>query len=213
MNEGTTDNYEHSARLILDPKVHFDIGFQITGATNENGTIVAQSIAAASSGREFMLFVVSDTLRVRIGGTSNTFTTPPTAGAWRLVFNGATVELFKEGISVESITPSVGVVSEPTATFTTGARHNGTNSSYGFRYEGVISNVVVRNSLGTVLNNYPIDEASGATIVDTIGGQDGTIVNGNDEDRGLFTEHPTLWKGENLTVPPWASIDQELLKA
>lgn len=41
----------------------------------------------------------------------------------------------------------------------------------------------------------------------------GTVINGNADDWGLFKEYPTLWKGQDLTVPPWDSVDQELLKA
>ncbi|MEH6451174.1 MAG: hypothetical protein V7765_21090 [Oleispira sp.] len=59
---------------------------------------------------------------------------------------------------------------------------------------------------------YPIND-NGHTIRDLVSGQDGTVINGTAGDWGLFTKKPTLWKGENLTVPPWASIDQELLKA
>lgn len=40
-----------------------------------------------------------------------------------------------------------------------------------------------------------------------------TVINGNAEDWGEFKEEPTLWKGQDLTVPPWDSVDQELLKA
>lgn len=213
LNEGTTDGYETGARLIPDPGLHFDVEFQILGAADGNGTIAAQSTASASSGREFMLFTVSNTLRIRVGGTSNTFTTPTSAGVWRLIFNGSTAELFKGGISVESLALSIGVASEPSATFTIGMRHNGTNSSYGFHYAGVIGNVVIRSSLGAIVNNYPINEPSGPTAFDTAGGDNAAIVSGLDTDRGRFTEQPTLWKGENLTVPPWDSVDQELLKA
>jgi hypothetical protein len=41
----------------------------------------------------------------------------------------------------------------------------------------------------------------------------GTVINGNAEDWGLFTEQAVFWKGKDLAVPPWDSVDQELPKA
>lgn len=82
----------------------------------------------------------------------------------------------------------------------------------GSNASGIISNIKIWDD-GVLIHGYPINEPSGATIFDTVSNQDGTIINGTDDDRGLFTKQPTLWKGQDLTVPPWDSIDQELLRA
>ncbi|MEH6451270.1 MAG: hypothetical protein V7765_21595 [Oleispira sp.] len=65
---------------------------------------------------------------------------------------------------------------------------------------------------GALIRNYPIND-NGSTIRDLVSGQDGTVVNGNADDWGLFKENPTSWEGQNLNVPPWDSVDQELIKA
>lgn len=77
--------------------------------------------------------------------------------------------------------------------------------------EGVVSDVVFNDS-GALTRNYPINDNSN-TIRDLVSGQDGTVINGNVNDWGLFKEQPTLWDGQDLTVPPWDSVDQELIKA
>lgn len=77
--------------------------------------------------------------------------------------------------------------------------------------EGVLADFEVFDS-GVIIRNYPINDNSN-TIRDLVSGQDGTVINGNADDWGLFTEQPALWKGSGLAVPPWASSDQSLLKA
>lgn len=67
-------------------------------------------------------------------------------------------------------------------------------------------------SAGVLERDYPIND-NGNTIRDLVSGQDGTVINPNAGDWGLFKEKPTLWEGQNLTAPPWDSVDQELIKA
>ena len=77
---------------------------------------------------------------------------------------------------------------------------------------GVVSNLIFTDA-GTLTRSYPINEASGTAIFDEVSGQDGTIVLGSDDDRGVFQEI-TLegnWQGSALVVPPWDSVNQILI--
>ena len=77
--------------------------------------------------------------------------------------------------------------------------------------EGVLSDTIL--SIGGVsVREYDI-ASNGDLIPDKTGNQDGTVINGNADDWGLFKETPTSWEGQNLNVPPWDSVDQELIKA
>lgn len=212
-NEGTTDGYETSARLLVDPLTHFDVEFRLLGDVDPSGTFVAQNLGGNPSVREFQIYQINSPAFIILGGQSTGLATTLTAGLWRFIFDGVEVNLYNDGVLVETRVVTVGTFVDSAATFAIGVRHDGASSSYGFHYAGVIADVAIRNQAGTVVNNYPIDEQAGTSITDSVGGQDGVVINGIDDDRGLFTEQPTLWKGQNLIVPPWASVDQELLKA
>ena len=76
---------------------------------------------------------------------------------------------------------------------------------------GIQSDVKITDG-STLIRDYQINDNDN-TIRDLVSGQDGSVINGNADDWGLFKEQPTLWKGQDLTVPPWDSVDQELIKA
>ena len=78
-------------------------------------------------------------------------------------------------------------------------------------YSGVIFDFKITRA-EKAIHLYPISD-NATTIRDIAGGKDGTIIGGSAGDWGLFQEHPTLWKGQGLTVPPWDSVSQELIKA
>ena len=164
-NKGSTDGYETNARLISDPLTHFDVEFQLLGAVDPAGTFLAQSTSVDSISREFQLFQNNGALIVVLGGFSNGTTTTLTTGLWRVKFDGVNIEIFKDGVGVETIVAVLGAATEPSATFTMCARHAGTNSSYGFHYEGVMANVRVRNSSGEITHCYPLDEPKGTDII------------------------------------------------
>lgn len=210
LNEGTTDGYEVNVRLIPNPKVHFDVEFKLLGAVGL-GTLVAQNVSGTVANREFHLQTLGASFAVVIGGGVTNFTEVATSGIWRLKFSGADVDLIKNGAIVETVTPTVGAATEASATTTMCMRHNGSQSSHDFYYPGVMSDVVIRNSSGTPVNGYFIND-NGNTLVDNVGSADAAILNPNADDWGFFTEQPTLWKGQSLVVPPWDSVDQELSK-
>ena len=214
LNVGDTDGYEMGARLIPAPCAHFDVEFTLLGDVDVGGTFFSQNISSSNASKELHVSQNFGAVNIICGG-SQTFLTSPisTAGVYRLINDGVNYTLLRNGVIIDTVPANIGIASEPTATTTIANRHDNGLGSYAFSYTGVIANTVIRNSSGDVVNSYLINEASGSVITDTIGGQDGTVVGGADADRGLFNEQHTLWKGQGLTVPPWDSVSQELLKA
>ena len=84
-------------------------------------------------------------------------------------------------------------------------------NTFGNNLSGILANLKIYDN-GTLIRDYPLDDNSNI-LRDKANGQSGTVINGNASDWGLFKELPTLWKGQDLTVPPWDSVDQELPKA
>jgi hypothetical protein len=76
---------------------------------------------------------------------------------------------------------------------------------------GILANLKIYDN-GTLVRDYPLDDNS-STLRERVSGQDGSIINATADQWGLFKEEPILWKGQSLDVPPWDSVDQELLKA
>ena len=211
-NEGSADGYEAGARLIPNPLVHFDIELTLLGDIDVGGTFFAQAISSTSALKELHVFQNFGSVSIICGG-SQTFLTSPisTAGVYRLINDGVNYTLLRNGVLIDTVLANIGIVSEPVATTTIASRHNNSLGSYTFSYTGVIASAVVRNSLGGITNGYNINSNSN-DITDDVGSDDAVVVGGNADDWGLFKERPTLWKGQDLTVPPWDSIDQELLK-
>ena len=84
-------------------------------------------------------------------------------------------------------------------------QHNNTYTT------GILANLKIYDN-GTLVRDYPLNDNSN-TIRDLANGQDGTIINGNADDWGLFDKISAGWKGKGLVVPPWDSVDQELINA
>ena len=212
LNEGTTDGYEAGVRLIPDPLTHFDVEIALLGAVDVGGTFFAQNISSSNASKELHVAQNFGALNIICGG-SQTFLASPisTAGVYRLINDGVNYTLLRNGVIIDTVPAIIGTASEPTATTTIANRHDNSLGSYAFSYEGVIANTVIRNPSGVITNNYPIDDNEG-TVTDIAGGQDASIINGSADDWGLFKEKSTSWEGQDLTAPPWDSIDQELLK-
>ena len=85
------------------------------------------------------------------------------------------------------------------------------NQVMGSNTVGVMADLRI-SAAGPPIHFWPIND-NGNTFADSIGGNNATLVNPDPDDWGFFTEQPALWKGQDLVVPPWASVDQELLKA
>lgn len=79
------------------------------------------------------------------------------------------------------------------------------------KFFGILANLKIYDN-SALVRDYPIDDGL-SDLREKVSGQNGSVINGEADRWGLFRELPTLWKGQNLTVPPWVSTDQELLKA
>jgi hypothetical protein len=180
-NEGTTDGYESGERLIPDPRIHFDVEFELVGSVDKTGTFVAQNVVDNAGEREFQIYQNNDAVDIYIGGTLNSMETTLTEGVWRIKFDGTEVSIYKSNVLIETAIANIGDVLESNATFTVAARHNGSISSYGFNYEGVIANVKIRNSNGELIHGYEI-KSNSSNIPDTEGIHDLTVKNGNAND-------------------------------
>mgnify|MGYP003146560422 CR=1 FL=1 len=189
------------ARLIPDPLTHFDVEFQLLGDVPNNGTFVAQGLHNDVGSREFQVYTIGGAnLSVVIGGDIFVTSQAPSNGIFRFTYDGTTLTTYKNGVVVQATSVPAGINSEATATFTVCTRHAGTNSTYGFRYEGTIANVRIRNSSGNPANSYPINDNSD-DIADVVGGQDGVVINGNADDWGLFQQQEDGdWLGQELVT-------------
>lgn len=169
--DGVDDVIEIDQRLIPDPiNDTFEVGFSLEGGSIADGTFVAQNTSGTPASREFQIYKLGGVFTVIIGGQTKNTTTLVTEGKWRFVF-GARLLIYKSDVLVEDFALNRGVEAEPDATFTIGARH-ASSSTYGFYYTGIICNVYVNNT-----NFYAIDDNSN-TIVDSVSGQNGTLING-----------------------------------
>ena len=206
--DGVQECVEVGARIIDDPLSSFDIEVQVLGEISASGTLVSQTFGAEVTSREFQIFVQGGPIRIRLGGNDNQSTTSLSRGAWRFIFDGTNIQILLNGILQETLVASVGTSSEPTATFVIGARHNGALNNYSFFYEGVMANVRITDN-GTPTHEWRIDDNSN-TITDSIGSNDGTLVNPSGG-WGLFNLLPNgNWQGQNLPVPPYSSPDEIL---
>lgn len=83
------------------------------------------------------------------------------------------------------------------------ANENGVNGYGGAMYD------FKHYSSGVLVRHYPLNDNSD-TIIDTVGGQNGTVISGNPDDWGLFKKLSNgNWQGINLSAA-WDSPNQIL---
>lgn len=182
---GVNQAGETYRRLIPDPlNDDFGVRFTLYDPVGAGGVIAAQNLASSAATTEFRVILSSSVVQMRVGGTfTNTGYSITSSGTYDLALIGTTYTLYKDAVQVATGSFTRGAISEPTATFTVGARHNGTLDSYGFYYQGGISNVEVYPISPTVFDaaNYPMDELSPFKR-DVNGGADMEIINWNESD-------------------------------
>jgi hypothetical protein len=205
-NAGTTDGYETNARLIPDPKLHFDVEFELLGIVGEAGTLISQNLSGVQLQREMQIYAAGGTYNFIIGGLINLTSIAVTPGVWRFKFNNPTMQIFKNEILVSTIAANVGSITEATATTTWCMRHDGTLTSYANHYSVVMANVIFRNSSNVKTNAYDI-RSSTNSVPDRINGDDATIINPNANDIALYQQQATgEWLGQELiTQAVWES--------
>lgn len=200
-NLGTIDYaaFESDIALLGDCEISFQM--YLSDASTP------QVIIGNSSGSANGIFVANGDISVRDSGSTTIFTTGDVIPSNQFVHImiqviSSNVEIFVNGNS-----SAAGAI---TGSFT----FNELYSRQGGQLilAGVVSDLKI-SSEGVLIHDLPITEPSGSVIFDKVGGNNATIFNGVNLDRGLFTDHPTLWRGQNLSAPPWNSVNQELLKA
>jgi len=108
---------------------------------------------------------------------------------FKATMNGKSAELFVDGVSV-----GTGNYSSYDFVNTSRlcVRSNNTNP-----FNGILANLKIYDN-GTLVRDYPINDNSN-TIRDLANGQDGTIINGNADDWGLFDKQANGdWLGQEL---------------
>lgn len=199
-NEGATDYAQFAAPITLtgDFVIEFDL------LVNTGGTYVL--LGDLNSQDDFIAVFSDGRIQAKVDGSKSE---SPARSIALNVLQTITVTRVADVVTTRVggvVTASDGLM---TGTFLFDAL---CRNQSGFYLPGILANLKIWDD-GVLVTDCPIDESSGATIFDTVGGNNATIINGLDVDRGKFIEQPTLWKGENLTVPPWDSVDQELLKS
>lgn len=202
INEGTTDHANiPSVTLSGDWVIEFDC--------LASDALSANSIIGTTGTTNNSIFVSANNLSVR-DSSGATVTTSGAVFASNQINNCRIVKL--SGVIDIYINGVLSGTGASTSSITLSQLYvrNTTN----FPLSGIIANLSIVDA-GTLVRLYPINESSGATIIDEVSGQNGTIAVGSNDDRGLFQEvsRGGNWQGSGLTVPPWASVNQILVVA
>jgi hypothetical protein len=188
LNEGTTDGYETNAKLIPDPATHFDAEFELIGAIGSSGALLAQSRSTFESLREFEIGLDAGEFRIVVGGTGTATGITAIAGLWRFKFDGTNTLIYRNGTLLYTIATGAGGVTTAAATLSI-AMSRAAFGVYEINYNGIIANVLIRNSSAVATNGYEIGSNTN-DIPDTIGSSDASIRNGVAEDWALYQQQP-----------------------
>ena len=174
------------------------------------GTMIGSSVATVSEVRIDILS--SGAVRMVVYNSTGTFVGLISSPAG---FNDGGLHTFTASMSSTTAELIIDGVSVGTGSF---SLYDGVNVANLYRrsdninvFAGILANLRIYDN-GVLVRDYPLDDNS-SDLREKVSGQNGTVISGLMNDWGLFREFPTLWKGQNLIVPPWASVDQELLKA
>lgn len=207
-NEGTTD-YISIPAVTLAGDFEISGEFSTTDATKTSTFIGGATITVSEAIVDILSngtvrFVVYDSSGSFVGlVTSSTGFNDGLLHTFNARMVGTTAELLVDGVSVGTSNFSL---------------YDGVSLSNLYRRSddtnlltGILANLKIYDN-GTLTRDYPLNEPKGtSTIYDLAGGNNGTIINGDDEDNGLFTQQANGdWKGSGLEVPPWDSVDQTL---
>lgn len=202
LNEGTTD-------YITIPPISLTSGFSIRfeALIDDASTTVNQMVIGKDA--DFRGFV-----RFNNGILVCNFTSASGAA----IFNAIEID---DGFLTGFDISYVAATNQLTATHQDGTTEtithivdNATFDSIGSSISGKISGIIANlefSEAGLPVRRYTIDDNSD-TIIDSVGGFDGTVINGNTSDWGSFNKTKTGWIGNNLAAPPWDSLDQELIE-
>ncbi len=178
-NSGTTDYVQLAAP---------EAGFESVEFTFSTSSANAQGFMLGSDGSYIRIF--SGVVRsFRTGGAQLDFGGGQLADG-RLhhiivTFDGVNTIAFADGVQAAvSVGNAVPAQMDRLCTYQTGG------------FAGTLSDLRITSG-GTLIHNWPMNEGSGSTHVDVIGGNNGTIINGQPEDWELFERLPgaNFWTG------------------
>jgi len=211
-NEGTTD-YATAPDVTLNDDRTFKF---VISTTEGSGDRTILSLFTDTIGEFFQIGIRSGNLKV--------FTDGDTTGQGSI--NLADGKLHRVVLNVGingSITSTIDGISDYSVTHTTPSKLLGTfhmviyakqdidAGSVSANIEAIVADIGISEN-STPIRGYAIDDNSD-TIKDSIGGFDGTVINGNVDDWGLFYRDGNKFVGDGLEVPPWDSVNQELIIA
>ena len=213
-NEGTTD-YASIPEVVLSGD--FDIEFDLLTDTQQQSTCLALYTSDTS---EYMYIQVLSSGKIKIStsgftpGNGLISVNNGVINKIKVVLSGSQFSVFVNGLidySVNHTNPSK--MGKTYSVLINAAKQSLSSSNFDY-LAGIIANLKIYDA-GTLVRDYPLDEPKGTSVVyDNVAGNNGTIINGNDEDKGLFTKQANGdWKGSVLDVPPWDSVDQILVKS
>ena len=186
-NEGTTD-YATIPEVTLAGDFVIEFDSLVLDASIPN--IVLGSSASTNNG----VFINSNNITVRDNGGDQSFTTgSPFSSS---VFNSVRVEkvsltirIFVNGIEYGSGASNNSFIFNQVYT-----RQNGN-----FNLAGILANLKIWDN-GTLIRDYPLNDNSD-DLRELANGQNGTVINGNALDWGLFQQQATgEWLGQELVV-------------
>lgn len=189
-NEGTTD---YGLVPVVTLAGDFVIGLLISKSGVDDGNLLTGAVEAPA----FRLAVFNNTVRVDVDGAEKA--SFDIAGIDLSLLRALVLTrvggIFSCSLSGVTLTPIV----------TTGSNlpihiryiYNKFTGSGIPNWEGILADLKIEDN-GTLIRDYPLDEPKGTSVIyDNAGGNNGAIINGNDEDKGLFTEQANGdWLGQ-----------------
>jgi hypothetical protein len=202
-NKKDDDGYETGVKLIPDPRVHFDVEFELLGAIGQDGALAAQSRSTFTTLREFEISTDGGEFKLIVGGDATATGITAIPGLWRFKFDGTDTEAYRNGSLLYTIATNAGNDFSLDATFSMCMSRRLTTIYENF-YLGVLANVLVRNAAGTATNGYAI-ESNSNDVPDTIGSADATVIGGLTADWELYTKQANGdWLGtDRVTQNAW----------
>lgn len=193
MNEGSSD-YISISIIVLSPGDTIELSY-LAYAGNPPANVFFFDRAVGTGGRAALLFNSNGFVNnypVWASSRSDDGVDTPISGLIPLDSKLHSIKMTVDGSSAGKVISGL-MISE----------------SGGGGFNGVMFDFKHRSSNGTLLRHYPIND-NNSTIIDTVSGQNGTVVNGNTDDWGLFEKLPNgNWRGINLSSL-WDSPNQIL---
>ena len=139
--DATTDNFTQSVTLY--------------GVIPTDGVLFAKNLSATDANKELEVLLSSSEIKVVVGGTTtSTGVNITTEGVYIFSFESDLV-ITRNGAEIYNAALTRGTATEPTATMTYAAGHNGTLTTYTDYYDGVLRNCLTNvTESSTPLNRY-----------------------------------------------------------